>query len=428
MGCECNAPKTEIQEINTDENIFNLNSPKNNMTEIFFPSDNIKDSSNCTQEINFFLKTPCKSNEDVLNQEQEKSDNQQNKNTRNENDRYKNDSDQNENKEYELKNNEIKNDEQKEIEENEKEETIFNKGEVLMVKDLDEENNEIQKIEEDENQENEDIENENIENENVRDENINLENKENENIKNENIKNVIKENVINENEKNENQTEKFIEIEYLNQVNENLDEEIENNDLNSNKENNNNQQIKENEEKSLKPSDNFSLYLFEHINKLRENPKYLIEEIQNAKSKIIKDKKGRIIYNGKVKVALGKGEVAFDETIKILNETTPCEKLKFSPIITVDLPKTEEEVKNKNYLNNKFKEMDNNEIYIRSYWRDIIKDPETCFLLMIIDDTGSSNAGNKRRDLLNKDMKYIGITSVTIGKSFACYLTLSNQD
>lgn len=102
-------------------------------------------------------------------------------------------------------------------------------------------------------------------------------------------------------------------------------------------------------------------------------------------------------------------------------------KLIYLPKITVDLPKTEEEVKDKNYLNLKVKEMDDKGINIRSFWRDIIKDPETSFLLMIIDDTGTKNAGLRRKDLLNPDIKYIGICSVITDKNFVCYLTLSGK-
>ena len=45
---------------------------------------------------------------------------------------------------------------------------------------------------------------------------------------------------------------------------------------------------------------------------------------------------------------------------------------------------------------------------------------------MIVDDTGDKS-GLKRKDLLNPDMKFIGICSVTINKKFACYITLSDR-
>ena len=45
---------------------------------------------------------------------------------------------------------------------------------------------------------------------------------------------------------------------------------------------------------------------------------------------------------------------------------------------------------------------------------------------MIVDDTGSKS-GLKRKDILNPDFKYIGISSVQIDKSFVCYMTFSDD-
>ena len=64
-------------------------------------------------------------------------------------------------------------------------------------------------------------------------------------------------------------------------------------------------------------------------------------------------------------------------------------------------------------------------IPIKSYWRDIINDPETSFLMMIVDDTGKKS-GMKRNDILDPNMKYIGICSKSIGKYFICFLTFSD--
>ena len=60
---------------------------------------------------------------------------------------------------------------------------------------------------------------------------------------------------------------------------------------------------------------------------------------------------------------------------------------------------------------------------IKSFWKDIVKDKETSFILTVVDDSGKS-AGNKRRDILNKNNKYIGISTIRIGRSFACYFVI----
>ena len=99
-------------------------------------------------------------------------------------------------------------------------------------------------------------------------------------------------------------------------------------------------------------------------------------------------------------------------------------KLEFCPQLTVELPKNEKEIKDREDLRIKVENMINNGINIKSYWKDIIKDPEISFLLMIVDDNGMRK-GMKRRDILNPDNKYIGISSIEINNNFVCYITLS---
>ena len=99
------------------------------------------------------------------------------------------------------------------------------------------------------------------------------------------------------------------------------------------------------------------------------------------------------------------------------------EKLIFVPQLTIPLPKSEEEIKNINYIKNSV-EMLIKKVNIKCYWREIIKDPETSFCLMIVDDS-EKNQGMKRKAILNPNIRYIGINSISIGKSFACYILLS---
>ena len=213
------------------------------------------------------------------------------------------------------------------------------------------------------------------------------------------------------------------ENEYLNN-NENINQNIINSNPqieNMKNENYNQENIKN---KELKPEDNFSLYIFEHINLLRQNPESFINLIEDSKKKITYDKKKRLVYKSNVKVALSKGEPAFDDAISVLKNTVPMNKLIYNPNMNIPLPISEEEIKDKNYLKNNVKLLLSNNVKIRTYWRDIINDPETSFILMIVDDSGNK-AGNKRKDLLNPDMKYIGICSTMIGKNFVCYLCFS---
>ena len=98
-------------------------------------------------------------------------------------------------------------------------------------------------------------------------------------------------------------------------------------------------------------------------------------------------------------------------------------KLKFNPDFVVDLPTNELDVKSKEYLMDQVKIKIDLGMDIKSFWKDIVSDPESCFILTVVDDSGLDD-GNKRIDILNKDNKYIGISTVKIGRSFACYIVI----
>jgi hypothetical protein len=203
--------------------------------------------------------------------------------------------------------------------------------------------------------------------------------------------------------------------------NKNKFEEKSNKKIKNNKKNKN-----KHENKSKMPTDEFSKYIFEHINMLRENPKYFIKNIEEAKSFIARNKDNKLIYKKKIKVLLSQGLLAFEEAIAILQFCKPMNKLIYEPNLVVKLPKSEDDIKNKDYFRNEIKHMIEKGIPIQAYWRDIIKEPETSFLMMVIDDTGIKS-GLKRKDILDPNKKYIGISSISIGKHFVCFLTFSNS-
>ena len=172
-----------------------------------------------------------------------------------------------------------------------------------------------------------------------------------------------------------------------------------------------------------RPKDDFSEYIFDNINKIREDPQSFIKVIEQSKKNIILDKKGIFIYKSIIKVALTRGLPAFDEAINFLKKLKPMSKLIFSNELMIESPINEEQIKDKKYMNEQINIKVQNGIPIKSFWRDIIKDPQTCLILMIVDDNGP-NSGKKRNDILDPNMQCIGIVSKKIGKSFASYMTL----
>ena len=180
----------------------------------------------------------------------------------------------------------------------------------------------------------------------------------------------------------------------------------------------------------LTPSDDFSNYIFNKINDIRQNPQNYISVLKDAKNNITIDKKtGKLIYkspNSKVKVALNRGADAFDEAIMFLNNLEPMNPLIYHPLITINAPDNELDLKNRDYLKDEVTRIENKNILIKSYFRDVVKEPETSFILLIADD--SKNSGVKRKDILDKNKKYMGIVSKKIDKSFACYITFAENN
>ena len=176
----------------------------------------------------------------------------------------------------------------------------------------------------------------------------------------------------------------------------------------------------------IKSDEYFSRYMFININKIRENPKDFIQTIRKGMENISYDRRGQLIYKGKLKVALSKGEIAFKEAIAYLENIQPMKPLIFKKDLCVDISNDETEFTSGDYLRNQINDKIDNEIPIRAFWRDIIKDPEINLLLMIVDDN-PIRRGNKRKDILDPKMKYIGISSGSLGNNFVSYTVLSDE-
>ena len=168
--------------------------------------------------------------------------------------------------------------------------------------------------------------------------------------------------------------------------------------------------------------------MIELINKIRDDPASFADIIEESMQNIIEiqnddENKPKIIYKKKVKVALSRGEPAFKEAAEILRNMEPLPPLEFKNDICVPLPDNEEEIKDSLYLKEQIRIL-RETTNIDVFFKDLIKIPEVSALLMIVDDT-EKNPGRKRKAVLNKDFKYIGINSKFLGKTFIAYFTFS---
>ena len=149
-----------------------------------------------------------------------------------------------------------------------------------------------------------------------------------------------------------------------------------------------------------------------------EVPKIIIRPNEEWKLIITKDKSSYYISNyGRVKADTNKG-------VSILKTVQPMAPLIFKENMCLAVPTTEEELKDKEFLKNGVSALRGQGVNIDNAWKDLVKDAETSFLLMVVDDSGKK-AGMKRNDILNPSYKYVGISSTMIGKSFIAFCTFS---
>ena len=158
------------------------------------------------------------------------------------------------------------------------------------------------------------------------------------------------------------------------------------------------------------------------INQIRNDPPKYAEEVEKAISNI-KTEQDKLVYAGKLKVLLHKGEVLFREVVQILKNTPHMAPLIFNNDIAIECPRDEIEIKDPKVFQNKIIEK-RKQLELNAYFKDAIKDPYISILLMIVDDSINS-PGKKRESLLNPEFKYIAITSTMINKVFCAYYTFS---
>ena len=189
-----------------------------------------------------------------------------------------------------------------------------------------------------------------------------------------------------------------------------------------------NRQPENNIDPNLKYAD-YPEKIVELINNIREDPVSYADLIEDSIQNIVEEEDKndpsnmRLIFKKKVKVALNKGIPAFQEAAEYLRSLTPLPPLEFKQEKCIPLPDTEDQLNDPTFLREQVRVIREN-TKVDVFFKDLIKIPEVSGLLMIVDDT-NKNAGKKRMALLNKDLKYVGVTSKFIGKTFIAYFAFS---
>ena len=177
---------------------------------------------------------------------------------------------------------------------------------------------------------------------------------------------------------------------------------------------------------------NLAYQLFESINKIRINPMSIIEKIEMYKSKII-EKDNKILFDcgNNVYSLLNKGKKAFDDCIKFLSVQIALEPLELNNDLKIDINIEKEEKKDYYYsfefiekiLNKKYEQI-KNEYNILGFHYDICSNnTEISSILQLVDDD-IENHLTRRNNILNRNVKYVGISYVNIKENIICYYLL----
>lgn len=213
------------------------------------------------------------------------------------------------------------------------------------------------------------------------------------------------------------------EIKICNQNEQTASNEVQNENANANDQQK--EQVKLEEKKKPKVKydiNNYPVDALALINQIRNDPPKYAEEVEKAIGNI-KTEQDKLVYAGKLKVLLHKGEVLFREVVQILKNTPHMAPLVFREDIAIECPRDEVEIKDPKVFQNKIIEK-RKQLELNAYFKDAIKDPYISILLMIVDDSINS-PGKKRESLLNPEFKYVAITSTMINKVFCAYYTFS---
>jgi hypothetical protein len=183
---------------------------------------------------------------------------------------------------------------------------------------------------------------------------------------------------------------------------------------------------------SFQNSNCLTYQLFEYINKIRMNPISIIEKIEMFKEKII-EKDNKILFDcgNNVYSLLNKGKKAFDDCIKFLSVQIALEPLELNNDLKIDINIEKEEKKDYYYsfeyiekmLNKKYEQI-KNEYNILGFHYDICSNnTEISSILQLVDDDIENNL-TRRKNILNRNVKYVGISYVNIKENIICYYLL----
>lgn len=176
--------------------------------------------------------------------------------------------------------------------------------------------------------------------------------------------------------------------------------------------------------------------ILEQINIIRTNPLSYIDIINKYKENIIEKNNKYYLKSNKylnTLILLEKGESEFNECIKLLYLQESLEPIELNHKLKLDvnIPLNNENLSIDYYtslefiekiINNKIKLLEDNFEIIGFHYDKSLNDPELSVVLQLVDDTG--NEKSRRKNILNKKVKYVGISALNLKENIYCYYLL----
>ena len=173
------------------------------------------------------------------------------------------------------------------------------------------------------------------------------------------------------------------------------------------------------------------------LNKTRKDPnsltatimKYL--ELINDNNELVNEKE----IGKEIKISLFKGKVEFKEVCDQLKTIDPIDELEYNSIFNIEITDFTSIIDSNNSINidilssyygKHYAKLKQNGYDITGFHYDISPDSEISIILQLVDDNNSHR--QRRKNLLNKESKYIGISSYIIDNYLICsFLTFGKQ-
>jgi hypothetical protein len=171
--------------------------------------------------------------------------------------------------------------------------------------------------------------------------------------------------------------------------------------------------------------DSFARAMISEFNMVRVKPKTYIYKIKTFYPFIKQDVRTNRKYfdiPNITKINLIKGKEAFDHTINYLKNINNLDYLELRQDLSFPFPADTSLCTNRDYITSNFLQMNkrfSDKYHIKGFHYDLnINNPEFSTLMQIVDDTNSN--GQRRSQILDKDIKYVGINLGRVKDNLYC--------